>query len=241
MTKAGRTGDLFTWKKNIQQIFMYATPHLTLLKPKIFNHPCEYLILLQVPSSGGDAEISLWHVVPLQVGQSSAEQHRSKGAQNTLHSGHLGELWAWMTSIFDPASGGLGIVESGTGVSGSTDSENEVMALGLERSPLTLLGPEAPSHLCAVWPSGRQLLPLIISPNGWICFPLTSSSLHNNIPPWLHPDTPSSRHRPPFLPRLKGWTGTTWPAVETRVVLLIEVHKLQYHSLVCISKTLAGY
>ncbi len=92
---------------------------------------------------------------------------------------------------------------SGAGVSGSTDSENEVMALGLQRSPTTLLGLEAPSHLCAVWPSGRQLLPLIISPNGWICFPLTSSSLHNNSPPWLHPDTPSSKYRPPFLPRLR--------------------------------------
>lgn len=100
----------------------------------------------------------------------------------TAHRGFL----RWVEGMDDlrlQSVEGLGIAGSGTGVSGSPGSENEVMAQGLQRSPSALSGPEAPSHLCAVWPSGRQLLPLIIPPNGWIRFPLTSSSLHNNIPP----------------------------------------------------------
>lgn len=92
------------------------------------------------------------------------------------------------------ASGGPGIGGSGDGVGG-----NEVMAQGLQRSPSALPGPEAPSHLCAVWPSGRQLLPLIIPPNGWIRFPLTSSCLHNNIPPSLRSDTPFVYAQTPFF------------------------------------------
>lgn len=75
-------------------------------------------------------------------------------------------------------------------------SENEVMVVGLLHPP---------SHLCAVEPRGRQLLPLIITPNGWIHFLLTSSSWHNIIPTVHHPNTPSSRQRPSRIP------DPTWP------------------------------
>lgn len=145
--------------------------------------------------SGGDAELRLWQTVPLQVSQSLTKQRWSRTAQNVL----LQSIQVSWGHGWSPSSASWG--------SGCPGSEDEVMALGLQRSPSALLGPEAPSHLCAVWPSGRQLLPLIIPPNGWIRFPLTSSSFHNNISPSRRPDTPSSRHRPSFLP------GTTWPVV----------------------------
>lgn len=136
----------------------------------------------------GDAELSLWHAVPLQVGQSLTKQHWSRTARNVL-SRSTQVSWGHGRSP-SSASGGLG----------SPGSENEVMALGLQRSPSSLLGPEAPSHLCAVWTSGRQLLPLIIPPNGWIRFPLTSSSFHNNIPPIA----------PSWYPFVQAQLGLQW-------------------------------
>jgi len=122
--------------------------------------------------------------------QSTQEQNRPLG------SAHRG-LLRWLEGInWSPLkkSQCQGIGWTGAGVSGSPGHGNEVTTQGLQRSP------SAPSHLCAVWPSSRQLLPLIIPPNGWIRFPLTSSCLHNNIPPSLRPDAPSSRHGPLFLP-----------------------------------------
>lgn len=82
------------------------------------------------------------------------------------------------------------------------------MARGLQRSPSARSGPEAPSHLRAVGLGGRQLLSLIIPPNGWIHFPLTSSCLHNNIPPSLRPENLFIQAQTPFfLPRLKHSEG----------------------------------
>lgn len=80
-----------------------------------------------------------------------------------------------------------------------------VLALRMRSCSGTPAPPPPPSHLCAVEPRGRQLLPLIITPNGWIHFLLTSSSWHNIIPTVHRPNTPSSRQRPSRIP------DPTWP------------------------------
>lgn len=154
---------------------MYCALHLPLLKLYKFNHPCEYLIL-QLWRHCCWAQC-LAHRAP--AGRS--EFNKATVVQNgTERSAGVdsGELKAWLSS------GGFWLWKWSHGS-------------GTPAPPHT--PHEAPSHLCAVEPRGRQLLPLIITPNGWIHFLLTSSSWHNIIPMVHRPETPSSRLRSFFI------------------------------------------
>lgn len=75
---------------------VYHTPHLPQLKLKK-NQPPTFDS--EASGSEGDTEISVWHAVPLQVGQSLAQHHARGQTQNGLytlvHTGvFLGEVRA---------------------------------------------------------------------------------------------------------------------------------------------------
>lgn len=111
------------------------------------------------PCSDGSAgaELSAWHVMPL---AGRPEFNKATSGQNGMEGSagvDSGEVKAWLSS------GRFWLWEWGHG-SGPTPP------------------PQAPSHLCAVEPRGRQLLPLIITPNGWIHFLLTSTQCTQMTP-----------------------------------------------------------
>lgn len=192
------TSRHFCWPPHRQEKYtenlMYSTPHLTLLKPKKNPTTHESIWFSSYSGSGSDVEISLWHAVPLQVGQSLASSSRAEQPRT---------FWELQ---------GFSQVRSGHGWSLSSSMEG----LALLRAVLVLVGalalwvrschrdssvlpqlwraPRLP-HICvlsdpAAGSCSLSLYPLMDgSVSLWPHPPSSTTSLHHSILIPLRPDT----------------------------------------------------